>query len=59
MNEQIVIPTEVQQLLNEINSVTVNLAEIQISEHPLLPSFNRFITINKIVIDTEIGRAHV
>ncbi|MET3536659.1 hypothetical protein [Chryseobacterium limigenitum] len=59
MNEQIVIPTEVQQLLNEINSVTVNLAEIQISEHPLLPSFNRFITINKMVIDTDLPRTYL
>lgn len=59
MNEQTVIPTEVQQLLNNINSVTVNLAEIQISEHPLLPSFNRFITINKMVIDTDLPRTYL
>lgn len=59
MNEQITIPTEVQQLLHEINSVNVNLVEIQIPEHPLLTSFNRFITINKIVIDTDLPRTYL
>ncbi|KAB1231862.1 hypothetical protein [Chryseobacterium viscerum] len=59
MKEKLLIPEQVQQLLNEINTTNLNLGEIQISEHPLLPSFNRFIRINKMVVDTELPRTYL
>ena len=59
MKEKLLLPEQVQQLLNEINTTDLNLGEIQISEHPLLPSFNRFIRINKLVVDTELPRTYL
>lgn len=59
MKEKLLLPEQVQQLLNEINTTDLNLGEIQISEHPLLPSFNRFIRINKMVVDTELPRTYL
>lgn len=59
MKEKLLLPEQVQQLLNEINITDLNLGEIQISEHPLLPSFNRFIRINKLVVDTELPRTYL
>lgn len=59
MKEKLLLPEQVQQLLNEINTTHLNLGEIQISEHPMLPSFNRFIRINKMVVDTELPRTYL
>ncbi|PXW07781.1 hypothetical protein C8D70_12011 [Chryseobacterium sp. CBTAP 102] len=59
MKEKLLLPEQVQQLLNEINTTDLNLGEIQISEHPMLPSFNRFIRINKMVVDTELPRTYL
>ncbi|WP_312510610.1 hypothetical protein [Chryseobacterium culicis] len=59
MNEKLLIPEQVQQILSDINTTHLNLGEIQISEHPLLPSFNRFIRINKVVIDTDLPRTYL
>lgn len=59
MKEKLLIPEKVQQLLNEIKTTDLNLGEIKISEHPLLPSFNRFIKINKVVVDTELPRTYL
>ena len=59
MKEKLLIPQQVQQLLTEIEATNLNLGEIQISEHPLLTSFNRFIRINKMVVDTELPRTYL
>ncbi|SIQ27206.1 hypothetical protein [Chryseobacterium sp. RU33C] len=59
MKEKLLLPEQVQQLLNEINTTHLNLGEIQISKHPMLPSFNRFIRINKMVVDTELPRTYL
>ncbi|TZF93711.1 hypothetical protein FW781_18650 [Chryseobacterium panacisoli] len=59
MKEKLLIPQQVEQLLKEINTTNLNLGEIQISEHPLLTSFNRFIRINKMVVDTELPRTYL
>ncbi|WP_223598269.1 hypothetical protein [Chryseobacterium sp. GVT01B] len=59
MKEKLLIPQQVQQLLNEIEATDLNLGEIQITEHPLLPSFNRFIRINKMVVDTDLPRTYL
>ncbi|MDR3024204.1 hypothetical protein [Chryseobacterium sp.] len=59
MKEKLLIPQHVQQLLTEIEATDLNLGEIQISEHPLLPSFNRFIRMNKVVVDTELPRTYL
>lgn len=59
MKEKLLIPEQIQQLLNEINTTDLNLGEIKISEHPLLQSFNRFIKINKVVVDTELPRTYL
>ncbi|PTT36459.1 hypothetical protein DBR28_10980 [Chryseobacterium sp. HMWF028] len=59
MKEKLLLPEQVQQLLNEINTTDLNLGEIQISEHPLLPSFHRFIRINKMMVDTGLPRTYL
>lgn len=59
MQEQLIIPEQIQLLLNEIHTKDISLGEIQIDEHPLLPSFHRFIKINKMVIDTELPRTYL
>lgn len=59
MKEQLSVPESVQQIVNEINSAEISLGEIQIHEHPLLPSFNRFIKINKMVVDTDLPRTYI
>lgn len=59
MKEQLSVPQSVQQIVNEINSAEISLGEIQIHEHPLLPSFDRYIKINKIVVDTDLPRTYL
>jgi hypothetical protein len=59
MKEQLLVPQSVQDTINEINTGEISLGEIQIHEHPLLPAFDRFIKINKIVIDTELPRTYL
>lgn len=59
MKEQLLVPQSVQDIINEINTGEINLGEIQIHEHPLLPAFDRFIRINKIVVDTELPRTYL
>ena len=45
MNEQLNISTQVQTLINDIENVELNLAELPLSEHPKLPQFNRSIRV--------------
>lgn len=59
MKEKLLVPEQVQQLLNGIKATDLNLGEIQIAEHPLLPTFNRFIRINKMMVDTELPRIYL
>ncbi|REC80429.1 hypothetical protein DRF60_01590 [Chryseobacterium elymi] len=45
MNEQLKITTQIQALINDIENVELNLAELPLSEHPKLPQFNRSIRV--------------
>lgn len=53
------IPTELQQLVDEINSTKLQLGEIKIDKHPEIPLRNRFIIIDKIVVDLKIPRTQI
>lgn len=45
MNEHLEIPTQIQALINDIENVELNLAELPVPEHPKLPQFNRSIRV--------------
>lgn len=54
------IPTEIQELLNSINSTKLNLGEIKIDKHPLVSQdLDRYIQINKISIDLNLPRTYI
>jgi hypothetical protein len=58
--EKLQIPTEVQGLLNSINSTRLNLGEIKIDKHPLVAQdLDRYIQINKISIDLNLPRTYI
>lgn len=45
MNEQLNIPIQMQTLINDIENVELNLAELPLPQHPKLPQFNRSIRV--------------
>lgn len=54
------IPTQVQELLDSINSTKLDLGEIKIDKHPLVSqSLDRYIQINKISIDLNLPRTYI
>ena len=53
MNEHLIIPKEIQGLISSIESTPLHLAEMPMTEHPLLPQFNRFIQVLKIDANSE------
>ena len=58
--EKLQIPTELQELLNSINSTKLNLGEIKIDKHPLVSQdLDRYIQINKISIDLNLPRTYI
>ena len=58
--EKLQIPTEIQGLLNSINSTKLNLGEIKIDKHPLVSQdLERYIQINKISIDLNLPRTYI
>ena len=58
--EKLQIPTQVQELLNSINSTKLNLGEIKIDKHPLVAQdLERYIQINKISIDITLPRTYI
>ena len=58
--EKLQIPTELQQLVDEINSTKLNLGEIKIDKHPLVSQdLDRYIQINKISIDLNLPRTYI
>lgn len=58
--EKLQISTEIQGLLDSINSTKLNLGEIKIEKHPLLSQdLDRFIQINKISIDLNLPRTYI
>lgn len=58
--EKLQIPTELQQLVDEINSTKLNLGEIKIDKHPLvLQDLDRYIQINKISIDLNLPITYI
>ena len=58
--EKLQIPTEIQGLLNSINSTKLNLGEIKIEKHPLVSqNLDRYIQINKISIDLNLPRTYI
>ena len=58
--EKLQIPTQVQALLDSINSTKLNLGEIKIDKHPLVSQdLDRYIQINKISIDLNLPRTYI
>ena len=58
--EKLQIPTQVQELLDSINSTKLNLGEIKIDKHPLVSQdLDRYIQINKISIDLNLPRTYI
>ena len=58
--EKLQIPTQVQGLLDSINSTKLNLGEIKIDKHPLVAQdLDRYIQINKISIDLNLPRTYI
>ena len=58
--EKLQIPTELQGLLDSINSIKLNLGEIKIDKHPLVSQdLDRYIQINKISIDLNLPRTYI
>ena len=58
--EKLQIPTEIQGLLNSINSTKLNLGEIKIDKHPLVAQdLDRYVQINKISIDLNLPRTYI
>ena len=53
MNEHLNIPTEIQNLISEINGVDLNFVELPLREHPKLPQFNRTIRVLNIEAKSE------
>lgn len=45
MNSHLKIPSQIQALINDIENVDLNLAELPLPEHPKLPQFNRSIRV--------------
>lgn len=48
MNEHLNIPTEIQNVINQILKIDLNFAELPMPEHPKLPQFNRTIRVYDI-----------
>ena len=58
--EKLQIPTELQALIVDINSIELNLGEIKIDKHPLVSQdLERYIQINKISIDLNLPRTYI
>ena len=57
--EKLQIPTEIQQLVDEINSTKLQLGELPIDKHPEIPLRNRSIIIDKMVVDLKIPRTQI
>ena len=58
--EKLQIPTEIQGLLDAINSTKLDLGEIKIDKHPLVSQdLDRYIQINKISIDLNLPRTYI
>lgn len=57
--EKLQIPTEIQQLVDEINSTKLQLGEIKIDKHPEIPLRDRSIIIDKMVVDLKIPRTQI
>ena len=48
MNEHLAIPSQVQAMVQDINTTEVHLVELTIPDHPRLPTFNRSIRVYDI-----------
>lgn len=45
MNENLIVPKQVQGILEEVENTPLYLAELPMEAHPKLPQFNRFIRV--------------
>jgi hypothetical protein len=45
MNDHLIIPENIQEALNNIEGTPLNLAELSLHPHPILPQFNRSIRV--------------
>lgn len=46
MNEHLKIPAKVNDIINQIETIDLNLVELPLPEHPLLTQFNRSIVVS-------------
>ncbi|WP_374459841.1 hypothetical protein [Chryseobacterium taeanense] len=53
MNDHLIIPENIQEILNSIGNPSVNLAELPMEAHPALPQFNRSIRVLDIDAKSE------
>jgi hypothetical protein len=53
MNDHIIIPENIQEILNSIGNTSLNLAELPMHAHPILPQFNRSIRVLDIDAKSE------
>lgn len=53
MNEHLNIPKDIQKLINEIENIDLNFAELPMPEHPKLPQFNRSIRVFNIDVKSK------
>lgn len=45
LNNQLIIPPQVQAVLNQIEAIPLHLAELKMPDHPKLPQFDRYIQV--------------
>jgi len=50
MNDHLIIPEEIQEVINNIGNISLSLAELPMHAHPILSQFNRSIR----VLDSDI-----
>lgn len=53
MNEHLIIPENIKQVLNTIENISLSLAELPLQEHPKLPQFQRSIRVLDIDAKSE------
>jgi len=53
MNEHLIIPENIKEVLSNIENISLNLAELPLQEHPKLPQFQRSIRVLDIDAKSE------
>ncbi|WP_137904504.1 hypothetical protein [Chryseobacterium sp. 2VB] len=53
MNEHLIIPENIKEILNNVENISLSLAELPLQEHPKLPQFQRSIRVLDIDAKSE------